>query len=487
MKKIWLFILTIAVAVLSVFIIFWGINSQENSESSADVFYVPNAGEGTISVINPDKGETIDTLSLRTKQASHGIALSLDGKTLYTGTGFEGKTLVSIDTKTKKIINEINFENGVHGIDISPDGKYLYVSSMNGLGKGEGIVTVINTENMEKITEVKTGGGPAHVAVKPDGSQVWVANVNGNTVAALDAKTNTLIKTISVGEVPNEVAMSPDGNWVFVANVNSDFITVIDANKLETVKTISAGKAPHGVTVSPDGSELWVANNKSNDVSIIDIETFKLKATIPTGSYANHVGFSQDGKWAYVTNRQSNDVMKIDTNKREVIASIPVGVEPHEITLEDYYGKAASVKAKNSDGKKNIEYSTAIKVKTEKIPQEIKVGFSEGTKVEAIRLTSDESELDSSIDFEKYEVFQISLTTHGDHSTLNLEENIFLSSNSGNKLAPAQWMVKNNGSFHPVFLALFLKENRKQNDRFSLEIGGIGNETIKMEWDIDKN
>ena len=64
---------------------------------------------------------------------------------------------------------------------------------------------------------------------------------NGNTVDAIDAKTNTLIKTISVGEIQNEVAMSPDGKLVFVANVNSDFITVIDAEELGAVKTISAG------------------------------------------------------------------------------------------------------------------------------------------------------------------------------------------------------------------------------------------------------
>lgn len=481
MKKFWPFILTIAI--LSVFIIFWGLNNEGEPEASSTIFYVPNAGEGTISVIDPAKGETIDTISLGTKQASHGIALSLDGKTIYSGTGFEGKSLVAIDTETKEVTKEIKFESGVHGIDISPDGQYLYVSAMNGLGEGEGILSVIKTDNMEKIAEVKTGGGPAHVAVKPDGSQVWVANVNGNTVAAIDARTNTLLKTIPVGEVPNEVAISPDGNWAFVANVNSDFITVIDVNKLKAVKTISAGKAPHGVTVSPDGSELWVANNKSNDVSIIDIETFKLKATIPTGAYANHVAFSTDGNWAYVTNRQSNDVVKIDTAKKEITASIQVGVEPHEITLEDYYGETPSGKKTS----KSASVSAAVKAANEKPVQEIKTAQAEGVEIEAIRLLPGESEVDPSIDFEKFDVFQVSFTTHsGDLTSLKLEEKIFLSNSAANKTAPAQWIVKSNDAHHPQFLALFLKESEDSGNRLSLEIGGIGNEPIQLEWNTKK-
>ena len=335
MKKFGVTIL--ALVIISGIFIGWNFNSTDEPEAS--VFYVPNAGDGTISVVDPMKEETIETISLGTSQASHGIAISIDGKKLFTGTGFDGKSLVVIDTEAQEVEKEIPFDAGVHGIDISNDGQYLYVTLMNGLGQGEGTVAIFTIDNMEKIAEVKTGGGPAHIAVTPDGSQVWIANVNGNTIAVMDAKDNQIIKMIDVGKVPNEVALSPDGQFAFVANVESDFVSVIDTNQMEIIKTIQAGDAPHGVTVSPDGTEAWVANNDSNDVSVIDIKTFEVKATIPTGSYANHIAFSQDGEWAYVTNRDSNDVVKIDAVNREVTESIPVGAGPHEITLEDYYSK----------------------------------------------------------------------------------------------------------------------------------------------------
>ncbi|MFX3624592.1 MAG: cytochrome D1 domain-containing protein [Ectobacillus sp.] len=413
MKKGWIWVLA-GFGIVAALVLF-AVNNGKKTEDAPSVFYVPNAGEGTISVIDSVKAKTIDTISLGTKQASHGIAISPDGSILYSGTGFEGKTLVAINTKTKKIMNKIAFDEGVHGIDVSSDGKYLYVSLMPGLGKGEGTVSILNTKDMKQVAAVNTGGGPAHIAVTPDGSQVWVANVNGNTVAVIDTKTNKLIKTIAVGQVPNEVAVSADGKWAFVANVESNTVTVIDAKSMEVVKSIAAREAPHGVTVSPDSAEVWVANNKSNDVSIIDIKTFNIKATIPTGAYANHVAFSQDGKWAYVTNRQSNDVVKIDAKKKEVIAKIPVGTEPHEITLEDFYGKPASAPAKTGG---SIEDSVAANADG---AQEVKTAKVGAVEIEAMRLVKNDKDLNQSIDFQKYDVFQSVLTTHsGDLSSCRI-------------------------------------------------------------------
>lgn len=318
--------------------LYWNVKWTEEQEAS--LFYVPNEGDGTISVVNPIKEETINTIPLGTKQASHGIAFTPDGKKLFTGTGFEGKTLIVVNTETKGAEKKIKFKDGVHGVDISNNGEYLYVTLMNNLGTVEGTLVVFKIDTMEKLAEVKTGGGPAHIAVKPDGSQVWIANENGNTVAVLDAKENKIIKTIDVGEVPNEVALSPDGKFAFVANVESDLVTVIDTNQMEDVTSIPVGDAPHGVTVSPNGREAWFANNKSNDISIIDTENFLIKTSVSTGSYTNHVAFSKDGKWAYATNRDSNDVIKINTDTKKVEGRIPVGSSPHEITLEDFYSES---------------------------------------------------------------------------------------------------------------------------------------------------
>jgi len=458
---------------------------QEKEVTQQGLFYVPNAGEGTVSVIDPDDNKVVDTISLGTKQASHGIALSLDGKTLYTGTGFEGKSLIVIDTETKETINEIKFNEGVHGIDISADGRYLYVSLNPGLGqKGMGGLAILKTDTMEKIAEVETDSGPAHVAVTPDGSQVWVANVNAGTVSVIDTKTNTLVKTIKVGDVPNEVAVSPDGKWVFVANVESDLVSVIDIETLQVVKSVQAGDGPHGVTVSPNGTELWVSSRNSFDVTIIDTATLERKAIIPTGGSANHVAFSQNGDWAYVTNQRSNEVVKIDVAKKEITAKIPVGIDPHEISLEDYVSTSPE-KINYTFANSGTQDSPSKKANSETKDKNkrFKSTSANGIGIDVLRVVSTDSEVyeQSKVDFNKYDAYQISLTTHsGDLSSLPLKQNTYLIVKNGEKVKPVEWIVQSNDSHHPSFLVVFPKQ---EAGKVTLEIDKLSDEPVQLSWD----
>ncbi len=458
---------------------------EETAETQQGLFYVPNAGEGTVSVIDPNENKVVDTISLGTNQASHGIALSLDGKTLYTGTGFEGKSLIVIDTETNETINEIKFNGGVHGIDISPDGKYLYVSLSPGLSQeGDGALAVLKTDTMERIAEIDTVVGSSHVAVTPNGSQVWLAHANAEKVSVIDTKTNTVVKIIQVGKVPNEVAVSPDGKWAFVANVESDLVSVIDIETLQVVKTIQAGDGPHGVTVSPNGRELWVSSRNSFDVTIIDTATLERKAIIPTGGSANHVAFSQNGEWAYVTNQRSNEVVKINVAKKEITAKIPVGIDPHEISLEDYVSTNPE-KINYTFANSGTQDSTSKKTNsaTRDRNQRFKSTSANGIGIDVLRVIPTDSEVyeQSKVDFDKYDAYQISLTTHsGDLSSLPLEQNTYLIVNNGEKVKPIEWIVQSNDSHHPSFLVVFPKQ---EDGKVTLEIGKLSDAPIQLSWE----
>lgn len=443
----------------------------ESLKTEPEVFYVPNAGEGTISIVDPSQGKTLDSIALGSEQASHGIALSPDGQILYAGTGFSGKTLVSIDTKTKQVIKKLGFQEGVHGIDISPNGTRLYISLNPGLGKTGGGLAVVDSKKMEQIAYIETGEGPAHVAVSNDGSQVWVANVNGNSVAVIDAKQNQLLKVIPVGEVPNEVAVSPDGKLAFSANVKSNNVSVIDAKEFKVLKEISAGVAPHGVTVTLDGKELWVSNNKSNDVTVIDLEKWEVVTSIPTGSYANHVAFSPDGQWAYVTNRQSNDVVKIDRASKKVIATIPVGKEPHEISLEDYVVTSSTAPNQSQE-------NPAANARTQSVQMDsIDI---EGTWLRVEDLKNTPIPSISKEHFDQNQVFRITLNTHsGDLTALNLEEQVFLITEDGSKLKPSDWIAESEDSHHTQYIALF--KGAKADPIKSLEINGL-TKSVLLNW-----
>lgn len=448
------------------------VKQPEGKAAPASVFYVPNAGDGTISVVDYEQGKAVDTIQLGTDQASHGIALSLDQKALYAGTGFDGKTLVAIDTKTKKKIKELAFDEGVHGIDISPDGQNLYVSLNPGLGKTGGKLAIVDTVNLKLKSLVETGQGPAHVAVTADGSQVWTANVNDDTISIVDATTAKVIKTVAVGKVPNEVAVTPDSRYAFAANVESNRVSVIDMKTLQVIQEIEAGDAPHGVTVSPDGKELWVSNNKSNDVTVISTDSFRVLATISTGSYANHVGFTPDGVWAIVSNRQSNDIVKINREERKVVAKIPVGSEPHEISLEDII-----VPVQSSD-------VTASDISPDLSVQEGMLGPAQITvqRLQAVNLGSDPnlSEIKAE-DFQQNDIYGISLTAHtGDISNLLNEKRINLQDINGNNLSLSRLVSVSNDSHHPFYLAWFPEQ--EQASQVVMKIDGPDGKSVSLSW-----
>ncbi|WP_171038095.1 YncE family protein [Aquibacillus sediminis] len=438
--------LQIFIALLTVGLLFLVGCSDNEAEGKEASFYVANAGEGTISVIDPTTYEETDKIDIDSDQASHGIAATLDGDVVYSGTGFNGKTLLKIDTDTKETLNEIVFDKGVHGIDISPDEQQLYVSLNAGLGEDGGSVAIVDTDTFTVTEEVQTGSGPAHVAVTSSGDQVWVANVNDDSVSVIETDSHS-VQTIEVGKVPNEVAITPDEKYVFVANVESNVVSVIDTNSLETVQTVKAGDGPHGVTVSLNGEELWVANNDSNDVHVIDTATLETKAIIPTGSYTNHVAFSLDGEQVYVTNRSSNDLVSIDREKKEIKEKISIGEEPHEISLEDFVAEG-NTEINYQFANENSVVNNDSKVNT--VSQTV-----ESVDVEATHITNVDEVEGVQLDLSEYLAFQISLTTHsGDLSQLGLEDSIYLVDGS-EKIEPEQWTVLSEDAHHPSYIAIF--------------------------------
>lgn len=438
-------------------------NALKNFEKSISVpvFYVANAGDGTISEINFRNRNVVGTIDLGIEQLSHGIAISPDETTIYYGTGFQGKSLHSLNVQTKKVEQEVRFKEGIHGIDIHPSGRYLYVSLMSGLGQEGGHLSVIDTLTFEELANVSTGDGPAHVSVSNDGSQIWVANVNGNSISVVDAYTYQILATIPVGEVPNEVALSPSLDYAFVANVKSNSLTVINMQDFTVLIDLEVGKGVHGVTVSPDGKQVWTANNHSKDVSVIDVETLSMITTIETGSFANHISFSPDGKFAFVTQRDVNNLVVINTNEYEIMQEFELGKEPHEMTL------------KGMGDLKNIDSDLTLKGGlsshwNEKSLIEREV-FLEGVEVK-VRILSPFVEEDilfsvsnlGDIDPSKYFIVKVDMTTHsGNLTSIPFTERTFLSNDSGDQLQVKHWIVVSNDSHHPQFLALFEKTINK--------------------------
>lgn len=295
--------------------------------------YIPNADEGTISVIDTEKDQVINTIKVDS-QLSDGIEASRDGKQIYVGNYSKGELFV-IDADSGKTLDKIKTGKNLHGIDMTPDGKYLYLASGDFKeGDQYNYISIVDTKKQKIIKEIRTNSkSPSHIDFSKDGSLAYVANILSNEISLLDTNKMEIIATIPVGTVPNEVEPSKDDKYLYVANVTDGTVSVVDILKQKEIKTINVGKGTHGLALSPDGKFLYASNRGSNDLIKMNLETYEVAQKVTTGKTANHVSYVPDTKKLYVTNKDSNDLTVIDDDSFRVIKKVKLGKTPHEISF----------------------------------------------------------------------------------------------------------------------------------------------------------
>jgi YVTN family beta-propeller protein len=178
----------------------------------------------------------------------------------------------------------------------------------------------------------------ASVARDHEGMQL--APVAPNSVAVIDARTNTVLGGIPVGVAPSSIAFSEDAVWVL--NGDDKTISRIDPNLKETVRTIAVGGTPTDLAVG--AGAVWVVNGFENTVTRIDprsnltVETIRLPTSgeLPRVSVGTvgHIAVGDGDVW--VTRRlQHGFVWRIDprTNAVEATIRLPRGTGGGELAV----------------------------------------------------------------------------------------------------------------------------------------------------------
>ncbi len=237
--------------------------------------------------------------------------------------------------------------NGPHGIAISPDKQYVYVSL--GHGRPDGSVWKLKAGTEDVVKYAPLGLFPATADISKDGEFLYVANANFHgdmvpssvSVVATDAMIE--MKRITTCTMPHGSRLSPDGTKHYSACMMDDMLAEIDTQKFDVSRTfmLTAGKemgmdgAPHmqmnmkELTCVPtwaqpsnDGSEIYVACNKSNDIAVIDAATWKLSRRFPAGNGVYNLAMSKDGRLV-ATNKRGQSVSIFDPKTGKELAHLP--------------------------------------------------------------------------------------------------------------------------------------------------------------------
>jgi DNA-binding beta-propeller fold protein YncE len=236
---------------------------------------------------------------------------------------------------------------GPHGLAVSPDGNWYYVSTAHGTPNGA--LYKFSTADDAQAGRVTLGRFPATVQVAPNGHYAWIVNFNlygdmvPSSVSVVYTDDMVEVRRIPTCVMPHGSRLAPDGKHQYSACMMSDELVEIDADKMAVARHFMLKKGEeHGMDGPPgamamgapacsptwaqpssDGRTVWVACNKSNDLVEIDIATWRVRRRIPAGDGIYNLAASADGKLIVGTNKRGKSVSVLDAVSGKELARIP--------------------------------------------------------------------------------------------------------------------------------------------------------------------
>lgn len=256
----------------------------------------------------------------------------------------EGTISKTIDVGTWPQENE-----GPHGVTVSADGKYWFVTIAHGMPYGQ--LWKYSTETNEVLDSVELGMFPASMDYNPSTGMIYIVNFNlhgdmePSTLSVVDAETMMRLADIPVGIMPHGTRVGSSGDVAYHVSMMTDELYEIDARKLEvkrTLKLSEGGSSHHTMHSSMEHSEMdhnpvekptwadphptkplvYVAGNGSNEIIEVDTDAWEITRRFDTAKGPYNLEVSHDGKLLVVTYKGEGAVGIWDLEKGTELAYI---------------------------------------------------------------------------------------------------------------------------------------------------------------------
>jgi YVTN family beta-propeller protein len=296
--------------------------------------YVPNSNSGTVTVIDQQTMNIIDTFPAG-NEPQH-VVPSYDLKTLYAiadvapGNGF-----TVIDPTTGKVVRHLPIADP-YNLYFSPDGKY-------------GIVVAEYYKRLDfydphtwQLMDSRTFpncAGIDHIDFSADGRTMVASCEFANQLVVIDVATHALVRVLHLPRrsdgMPQDVKLSPDGKVFYVADMMAGGVYLIDGAGQGVIDFIPTGAGTHGLYVDRTSTRLFITNRGEGSITVLDLRSRKplTKWWIPGGGSPDMGNLSADGKVFWVSGRYHGVVYAISTDDGHLIKKIRVQSGPHGLCV----------------------------------------------------------------------------------------------------------------------------------------------------------
>ena len=255
--------------------------------------------------------------------------------------------------------------DGPHGVAMSPDGRFYYVTTAHGTPFG--FLWKYATANDSLAGRVMLGNFPATAQVTPDGAFVYVVNFNlygemvPSSMSVVSADEMVEVARVTTCTMPHGSRINPQGTKQYSGCMMDDLLVEIDTRDFGVSRhfVLTKGKeqgmsgapASHGaagsmahdmsghgmempkpgdVSCSPTwaqpsatGASIFVACNKSSEIVEVDAASWTMKRRFPTGNGVYNLAVTHDGRYLVGTNKRDKSVSVIDIATGTEAARVP--------------------------------------------------------------------------------------------------------------------------------------------------------------------
>src|SRR5262249_7624934 len=231
--------------------------------------------------------------------------------------------LYRLDLVSDKTLWEKALPGGCDRMAMTPDGKRLYVPSLEGPHWH-----VVDGTSGDILVKIEPKSGSHNTVVSLDGAEAYLAGLRSPLLRVVDCKTQRVVRTVG----PFSAAIRPftvnEARTLCFVNVNGllgfEVGDLVDGKKLHRVevegfkqgKVKRHGCPSHGVGLTPDEKELWVCDAANERLHVFDATVVPPKqgVSIKLREQPGWVTFSLDGSYAYSS---TGDV--IDTKTKKIV------------------------------------------------------------------------------------------------------------------------------------------------------------------------
>ena len=254
-------------------------------ELSADgrTAFVSNYGASTpgntLSVIDVGSRRELRRVDLGDWSRPHGLTFS-KGSLYFTAEG--ARRIGRLDPAAQRV--EWTFEtgqDGTHMVLASRDGAHLFATNI-----ASGTVSVLEASSSGewRQTLISVGAGPEGLDLSPDGKELWVAHSRDGGISIIDVAAKKVIQTFDAKtKRSNRLKFTRDGARVLVSDLGAGELLSFDARSRQERGRVKLGQAPTGILIAPDGRHAYVAVSGENRIAVVDLESLSVVRTIGPG------------------------------------------------------------------------------------------------------------------------------------------------------------------------------------------------------------